>query len=211
VAHDKKPSRQPTYKRLWEWTGFGNKPLWEYLTLLAALGAVSVSAATAAFTVESQRQITAEQTQTDDLQTYIDQIVTLFADSEYVRHAPKDEVQALAHARTLIALEHADLPRKKSLMKFLYNARLIQGDHPAINLDGADLTNVDLTQVDLSGANLSGATLNAANLTGAHLTHATVSEKQLDKVKSLKGATMPNGQKYEEWLKSRGQENSGCP
>jgi hypothetical protein len=36
------------------------------------------------------------------------------------------------------------------------------------------------------------------------LTDAYVSEEQLRSAKSLEGATMPNGQKYEDWLKSKG-------
>jgi hypothetical protein len=35
------------------------------------------------------------------------------------------------------------------------------------------------------------------------------SDELKQRAKSLKGATMPNGQKYEDWLKSRGEENGG--
>jgi uncharacterized protein YjbI with pentapeptide repeats len=54
-------------------------------------------------------------------------------------------------------------------------------------------------------------TLSEAWLSKANLSEATVSHKRLRAAKSLEGATMPNGQKYEEWLKSRGEdgENSG--
>jgi uncharacterized protein YjbI with pentapeptide repeats len=55
----------------------------------------------------------------------------------------------------------------------------------------------------LSYAALTDADLTGADLSGADLTHAIVIEEQLDKAKSLKGATMPNGQKYEDWLKNR--------
>jgi hypothetical protein len=63
-----------------------------------------------------------------------------------------------------------------------------------------DLSRADLTYADLSGANLSHAT----GKTG----------EQLDgQASSLEGVIMPNGQKYEEWLKSEGRgedgENSG--
>ena len=40
-----------------------------------------------------------------------------------------------------------------------------------------------------------------ADLSGANLWNAYVSEKQLDSAESLKGATMPNGRMYENWLK----------
>ena len=38
---------------------------------------------------------------------------------------------------------------------------------------------------------------------------ANVTDKQLDQARSLEGATMPNGQKYEDWLKSNGRESDG--
>jgi len=33
--------------------------------------------------------------------------------------------------------------------------------------------------------------------------------EQLEQAKSLEDATMPNGQKYEDWLKSKGREEDG--
>jgi uncharacterized protein YjbI with pentapeptide repeats len=52
-------------------------------------------------------------------------------------------------------------------------------------------------------ADLSSAVLDGNTLSGTDLTDANVTEVQLSKCKSLKGATMPDGQKYEDWLKSR--------
>ena len=67
----------------------------------------------------------------------------------------------------------------------------------------------------LSEARLSGAILLTANLRGAELRGADLkgvrgwAVEQLSAAKSLEGATMPNGQKYEDWLKSRGEGDSG--
>jgi uncharacterized protein YjbI with pentapeptide repeats len=44
--------------------------------------------------------------------------------------------------------------------------------------------------------------LQGTNLKGANLHYAKLSGKRLAECKSLEGATMPNGQKYEEWLKT---------
>jgi uncharacterized protein YjbI with pentapeptide repeats len=78
---------------------------------------------------------------------------------------------------------------------------------------GAGLNDADLSNANLSGADLSNANLSGANLSGANLKGADVTEEQLAKCKSLEGATMPDGQKYEDWLKSKGRgedgENSG--
>jgi uncharacterized protein YjbI with pentapeptide repeats len=71
------------------------------------------------------------------------------------------------------------------------------------------LSDADLEGADLFGANLSDANLIAADLTNVRLTSATGSSaEQLSKCKSLKGATMPNGQKYEDWLKDNGSQKA---
>src|SRR5215210_849806 len=48
--------------------------------------------------------------------------------------------------------------------------------------------------------NLSGAILVGADLSGAYLNQAKITKEQVKQVKSLEGATMPNGQTYEDWL-----------
>jgi Pentapeptide repeats (8 copies) len=57
---------------------------------------------------------------------------------------------------------------------------------------------LDLTETNLSGADFSGAHLWLANLSGADLT-----KEQLQLAESLEGATMPDGQNYEDWLKDK--------
>jgi uncharacterized protein YjbI with pentapeptide repeats len=74
-----------------------------------------------------------------------------------------------------------------------------------VNLSDSDLQDTNLLAADLSEANLQGANLEGANLEGAVLTNANledanVTDEQLDTARSLKGATMPNGQKYWQWL-----------
>jgi uncharacterized protein YjbI with pentapeptide repeats len=106
------------------------------------------------------------------------------------------EVRTLARARTLTVLRTLDLNRKRQVFQFLAEAKLIQtvvGREPIIKLGGADLSG----DTDLRHANLSGAD--------------GWTEEQLAATESLEGATMPNGQKYEDWLKSKGSgENTGA-
>ena len=73
------------------------------------------------------------------------------------------------------------------------------------NLSDVDLTGADLTYANLSEAKLSGANLSEANLSGADLADVKgVTNEELEQeAKSLKGTIMPNGQKYEEWLKDK--------
>jgi uncharacterized protein YjbI with pentapeptide repeats len=68
------------------------------------------------------------------------------------------------------------------------------------NLKGASLQGANLSgEVDLSNANLESVNLEGANLEGAE----GVTDQQLAAAKSLEGATMPNGQNYEDWLKDK--------
>jgi uncharacterized protein YjbI with pentapeptide repeats len=123
----------------------------------------------------------------------------------------------------------------------LAGAILSRANAREADLSMADLNGATLLETDLRGANLSMATVSKANLSGADLSMADLSgvnfsktflsrwgnwrganlsdaqgvtDNQLaDAVRFLEGATMPNGQKYEEWLKSNGRgedgENSG--
>jgi uncharacterized protein YjbI with pentapeptide repeats len=74
-------------------------------------------------------------------------------------------------------------------------------------LFGEDLQrSLNESLADLRGANLSGADLSGADLSGADLRGAKgmTNEELEQQVGSLEGATMPDGQKYEDWLKSKG-------
>ena len=64
------------------------------------------------------------------------------------------------------------------------------------NLNDAHLNGANLNDAHLNGANLSGAHLNGAHLRGADLNGAIVTQEQLDKAKSLRDATMPDGSKH---------------
>jgi len=72
---------------------------------------------------------------------------------------------------------------------------ILRGAH----LEGANLLNAHLCKADLEGTYLEGTDLRGADLSEAKGWTA----EQLSAAKSLEGATMPNGQKYEDWLKSR--------
>jgi hypothetical protein len=132
----------------------------------------------------------------------------------------------------LLLMDHP--MNKRSVLQFLYESRLLQDPHPVLNLDGAYLVGAYLWNAELTGANLAGVYLNdadlraanlhgaclhraylvnsdltgadirGANLNDANLSGATVTYYQLLECRSLAGATMPNGQKYAEWLKDNG-------
>jgi uncharacterized protein YjbI with pentapeptide repeats len=84
----------------------------------------------------------------------------------------------------------------------LQGADLLKADLSDADLSDADLSDANLDRTDLSGADISGADLSGAYLGGAE----GVRCQQTQDAKSLDGATMPNEQKYEDWLKDR----EGC-
>jgi uncharacterized protein YjbI with pentapeptide repeats len=172
--------------------------------------------------------------------------------SKNYAESARSKESTLARARTLTVLTRLDGRRKRSVVDFLFEARLIGknskglGDWPLkeadlreahlseahlvktnlsyARLSEADLERADLRGADLHGANLSKAVLSgarlgppprededaepnptpadlsSADLSGADLSEANVSQEQLAQARTLEGATMPNGQKYEDWL-----------
>jgi len=178
---------------------------------------------------DAERKLAAQRAQDEALQAYFDQMNTLLLEHN-LRHSEEDSgVRTLARARTLTVLGRRDPSRKSAVMQFLAEADLVQrvdGKEPIISLREADLSDATLFMPNLSGANLrfaylsdadlgdaylSGADLRGANLRGANLSDAQgITSEELDQqATSLKGATMPNGQKYEDWLKSKGRVEGG--
>jgi uncharacterized protein YjbI with pentapeptide repeats len=100
-------------------------------------------------------------------------------------------------------LYRADLRGANLYRADLQGANLQQADLQEAYLQQADLQQADLQGADLQGADLQGADLQGANLQGANLRGAKVTDWQLADTESLQGATMPNGQKYEDWRKDR--------
>src|SRR5215208_3510628 len=93
----------------------------------------------------------------------------------------------------------------------LSGASLIGADLSDANLFSADLSDANLISADLSRANLSDANLSDANLENANLSGADgITNAELEQqAVSLEGADMPNGQNYEDWLKSKLRKEDG--
>jgi len=272
------------------WIGSSGKQFWDYLDLLIVPAALALGVywlnrrqterdqqaedaqQERALAVESQRA------QDEALQAYFDQMARLLIEYPLREAIPGDNLSSVARAWTLTVLTRlgSDGVRKRSVVQFLYEAKLITKDHRAIdlreaflnfaNLNGAKLAGVNLHGVSLTKAMMNGAELGQADLSdtmmfgadmllaklhGADmrravlmsantdsiplprasvaggggpsfdspgpknanleladlsevdLTGAYVSEEQLFSAESLEGATMPNGQKFEDWRKAR--------
>jgi hypothetical protein len=172
--------------------------LWAWVKLLIVPAVLAIGGYLFNSAQSRATQAAAERRAQDEaLQAYLDQMSQLLTDKELPLHSaqPGDSLSAVARARTLTVLGRLDGGRKSSVLQFLYESGLIKRGHNIVDLKQADLSEVKLSDADLSGANLSEA--------------RGWTEEQLTAAKSLEGATMPNGQKYEEWLKSKGRKEDG--
>ena len=157
---------------------------------------------------EAERDLAEQRAQDAALQAYFDQMSSLLLERDLRKSEEGSEARTLARARTLTVLRRLGPDRKGSVVQFLQESALLERPNPIVRFDDADLSEADLSRATLSNANLSYATLNnanlgsadltGANLEGANLSGAThVTQEQLASGKSLLGATLPNGQKYE--------------
>src|SRR5215217_8031966 len=185
---------------------------------------------------EAERELAEQRAQDEALQAYLDQMSHLILDRQLLEVEQGDPVHTLAQARTSTAILRLDAEHNESVTHFLITSGLsvrskdsprllrgstlshakLSGAHLAnADLGDADLSNAlldnadlvaDLSNADLSGASLLGADLRDANLIGADgITNAELEQQTV----SLEGADMPNGQKYEDWLKSGLREEDG--
>ena len=92
-----------------------------------------------------------------------------------------DEIQAVARIRTLTILPRLDPTRKKSVIRFLYESRLIHTHKTIVDLSFADLRNADLHSASLQGVNLSRSSLRDADLSKSELGQADLSGARLEK------------------------------
>ncbi|HMT20755.1 MAG TPA: pentapeptide repeat-containing protein, partial [Promineifilum sp.] len=88
----------------------------------------------------------------------------------------------------------------------LERATLVGANLGWANLSKANLEKANLSEANLSGANLDDTRLHGANLAGAFLFGARVSLKSLSTAKTLANATMPDGTKYEDWIRRQSGE-----
>jgi uncharacterized protein YjbI with pentapeptide repeats len=185
---------------------------------------------------EAQRELAVQQAQDEALQAYLDVMKELLLEQDLRDSGPDSNARAVANVQTLLILEQVDSVRKTVVLRLLTDSHLIDTDAPLIetstlslqeaNAEGRDLTDTDLSGADLDRADLRGADLSRANLSYASLIRADLSRavlaeadlrgakgvtnEQLEQqARSLEGATMPNGQKYEDWLKSKDNQEDG--
>lgn len=141
--------------------------------------------------LESARELEQQRAQDEVFQAYLDQLAQPLISGQLHQAGRFDSVRVLARARTVGVLWKLDANRKRSLMQFLHEAKLIRREeldrdgeeeavNPVIGLSGADLRCAHLRWLDLSKADLRGADLKGANLSEADLRSADLRGADLE-------------------------------
>jgi len=197
------------------WIGVSGKKFWDYLELLIVPAALAFGVywlnrrqderERIAEEARRNRELDVENQRAQDeaLQAYLDQVGQMLHDRQRPlrQSQEEDEERSLARAQTLTVLPRLDGRRKGTVVRFLYESRLIGGlkslkgsksmqrvgcivnlrdaDLTGTSLSGAVLNGVELRGTTLSNANLRGAALDTADLRGADLSGANLSRANL--------------------------------
>jgi uncharacterized protein YjbI with pentapeptide repeats len=135
----------------------------------------SQQAANVAQQAASQAQALDQQRQTT-LSSYLDDMSSLLLTNNLDTAKPGSTVLALATARTDTALRDLDGNRKGTLVRFLWEATLINNRHPVI-----DLFEVNLSSAVFAGANLYQVKLSTDNLSRADFAYTVLNDANLSR------------------------------
>jgi len=188
------------------------KTLWDWLNLLGVLAIPTVVGFGVAWFTHAQQQrdqqlaekrtqdereaadkraqielkIASDNRQETILQEYLNRMSELLLEKNLRASKPGEEVRIVARVRTLTVLRRLDSPRKGTVLQFIFEAGLINGDtdNVVIHLQVADLNRADLTRIFLHGVNLSRANMNEAIL------HRTILTSAILELTDLKGADL---------------------
>ncbi len=143
-------------------TGFAGKTLFDWLNLLGVL-AIPIVVGFGAAWFTKQQGIVSERENKDNqresaLQAYIDKMSELIL-VQYLNVGYTKDERTIARVRTLTILPRLDRERKKIVVKFLYDSRLIDKDTRIVDLSQADMSGIDLRLTQLTNADLSQANL----------------------------------------------------
>jgi uncharacterized protein YjbI with pentapeptide repeats len=197
--------------------GIADKTFWDYLELLIVPATLAFGVYWLNRTQEERQQeadrfqqqlqlghnqmqqnrgleVVTQQQQDAALRSYLDQMSQLMLQEGLTNQEPGSEgvgenSLALARARTLPVLPTLNANRKRSVLQFLYEAGLIDKEHPIVDLTGADLRGSALEGASLSDADLSDAYLSDAYLSGSDLRGADLLRADLINA-DLRGAKM---------------------
>jgi uncharacterized protein YjbI with pentapeptide repeats len=169
------------------WTGFANytkpsaefvrgKVLWDWMDLLIIPLFIGVGL----FLLnrsekQTELDIAADRQREATLQAYLDKMSELLL-AEKPLSAENENAKNVARVRTLTVLRGIDSNRKGIVLRFLYEAGLIEKDKPLVQLSGADFEGVDLQNISLNNTNLRAVNFHNANFTFTDFENANLEE-----------------------------------
>jgi hypothetical protein len=195
----------PWWRRWPPWTGWRGKTLWDWQALLFI--PVSVALLAALFTqCQHIRQLELENQRAgaETLQAHLDQMGPLLLD-KHLRSTEDPDVRNLARARTLATLDALEPERKRRLLRFLAETKLVNAAlpeeqslvndcapnklpvippdrQPVVSLRYAQLEGIRIGQhgllggIDLQHADLANANISDADLSNTSLRGANLFE-----------------------------------
>jgi hypothetical protein len=128
---------------------------------------------------KTERQIAKDREEERALQSYLEAMTELLLEKKLRTSEEGSEVRSIARARTLTILRSLSGERKSSILRFLYEAKLIDREKTVIALWGANLEEANLWKANLREAFLWKANLREADLVGAFLMGAFLWEANL--------------------------------
>jgi hypothetical protein len=190
-----RPRRLPTHPRIQHTRGTEKKSAWDKAAvIIQAIGGIAIFISLAGVFIsvrefnEQQKTNAADLTNQQNeatLDEYLDDMSTLVLDHKLTSASPDSPIAAIAVARTATALRNLDGGRKGTLVRFLWEAGLINGPKPIldlyqVDLDDAVFQDANLYQVYLSPLSLVGANFNDARLQGADLSQSVLIQATLE-------------------------------
>ncbi len=191
--------------KYWQWAGFSEKKLWDYLGLILILIPLlinilssylnNISSEIQQIKVDSQnakeQAISKNRYHQEILSKYFQEITQLVLEKDQLKSKQGSVSWTVARFKTLSALEGLELDRKRRglLLRFLVESNLVTCGQVVIRLDDAKLNSADLSGADLSRVNLSRASLSFAYFKATNLSHANLNKANLE-FTNLSGANL---------------------
>jgi hypothetical protein len=117
----------------------------------------------------AEKEVVTDRWREAAMQSYLDKITELILEKDLLLSKQNEGVRHLARARTLTIIPTLNQERQRTLLRFLYEAKLIEKDDPIIDFTNIDLSGADLGFFLLRGANLKRVNLRKADIRGADL------------------------------------------
>jgi hypothetical protein len=127
------------WNRLFDWTGFRGKTLWDLLGLLIVPLVIALAGWwLSEVSTRNQQQVEAERARQSVLQSYIQDMSELLLNKGLATSKPDSLITRVARANTVSTMHRLDGARNRILIRFLLDSDLLISGSVAL-LKGADL------------------------------------------------------------------------